>query len=138
MVKRMQMKHVKKRRLNENPLYARVIIAGVLCLASAVCLYPLINVFAKSLSEAHAIYGNPTMIWPRSVTLEAYKYIFSTPVLLKSFGITVFATVVGTLLNLFFTVTCAYSLSRVHVPGNKLMLWYVVIPMLFGAGLIPQ
>lgn len=123
--------------LMDNPLYARILIAVVLLLLSALCLYPFINVFAKSFSEGHAIYEYPTMITPHSFTLEAYEYIFDTPVLLKSFLITVFVTVVGTALNLVFTITCAYSLSRVKAPGHKLMLWYVVIPMLFGAGLIP-
>lgn len=139
MVKQSSKKNTNKRHdLGENPLYARVIITVVLSFASFVCLYPILNVLAKSLSEAHAIYTNPMMVWPESFTLEAYKYIFSTATLKNSFMVTVFTTVVGTAFNLFFTVTCAYSLSRIHVPGHKLMLWYVVIPMLFGAGLIPQ
>lgn len=121
----------------DNPLYARILIALVLISLSVLCLYPFINVLAKSLSEGHAIYEFPTMVFPHSVTFEAYEYIFETPVLLKSFLITVFVTVVGTALNLLFTITCAYSLSRVKAPGNKLMLWYIVVPMLFGAGLIP-
>ena len=106
--------------LMDNPLYARILIAVVLLLLSALCLYPFINVFAKSFSEGHAIYEYPTMITPHSFTLEAYEYIFDTPVLLKSFLITVFVTVVGTALNLVFTITCAYSLSRVKAPGHKL------------------
>lgn len=127
-----------KHALDENPLYARILITVVLVLAALVCLYPFLNVLAKSFSEGHAIYETPTMLVPHDFTWEAYKYIFGTNVLLKSFSITVFVTVVGTVLNLLFTTTCAYSLSRVQAPGNKLMLWFIVIPMLFGAGLIPQ
>lgn len=131
---------VKKKKsltLNESPLYAKVLIHSVLICASIICLYPLINVVAKSFSEAHAVMENPMMIFPESFTLEAYKYVFKTPVLLKSFGITVFVTVVGTALNLLFTLTCAYSLSRTRAPGNKVMTWIAVIPLLFGAGLVP-
>ena len=58
--------------LMDNPLYARILIAVVLLLLSALCLYPFINVFAKSFSEGHAIYEYPTMITPHSFTLEAY------------------------------------------------------------------
>ena len=137
MVKEKHMFSLKKRPWNANPLYAQCIIYGVLIVASIVCLYPLLNTLAKSFSEAHAIYDNPMMIIPGSLTLEAYKYIFKTPVVLKSLAVTVFATVVGTILNLLFTITCAYSLSRVQAPGSKIMLWIVVIPMLFGAGLVP-
>ncbi len=130
---------VKKKQVTvtDNPLYARCLIAIVLSALTIICLYPFVNVMAKSLSEGHAIFEYPTMILPHSVTFDAYKYIVDTPVLLRSFLITVFVSVVGTLLNLVFTTTCAYSLSRTRAPGHKLMLWYVVVPMLFGAGLIP-
>jgi len=84
------------------------------------------------------VFKDPMMLWPKSFTLESYKYIFNTQVLLKSFGITVFVTVVGTFLNLLFTATGAYGLSKTHVPGHKIMLWLIIIPMLFGAGLIPM
>lgn len=130
-------KKKKRRDPYQSPLYAQILIYFILTICSAICLYPLLNVVAKSFSEGHAILENPMMIFPQDFTLEAYKYIIKTPVLLKSFGITVFATVVGTFLNLLITVTCAYSLSRVRAPGNKFMLWMTVIPMLFGAGLVP-
>lgn len=110
------------------------IIVGFLCIC---CILPFINILAVSLSEGDAIYKNPQMLFPRQFTLEAYKYILRTNVLLKSFGITVFATVVGTLCNLMVTTTGAYAVSRRNVPGQKIMMWIVVIPMMFGAGLIP-
>ena len=102
---------VNKKERHHNPMdtprYAQVVIGCILAAATIVCLYPFLNVFAKSLSEAHAIYTNPTMIVPHSFTLEAYEYIFSTSVLLKSFAISVFSTVVGTILNLLFTIPTA-------------------------------
>lgn len=131
---------VKKKKVRDpyqNPWYAQALIYLVLAICSAICIYPLINVLAKSISAGHAIMKNPMMILPEDLTMEAYKYIVKTPVLMKSFGITVFATVVGTVMNLIITITCAYSLSRVRAPGNKFMLWMTVIPMLFGAGLVP-
>lgn len=124
--------------LNRNPLLVQVVINFILLLAGLVCVIPFINILAMSLSEAHEIYANPMLMIPKGFTLEAYKYIFKTPVLLNSFGITVFATVIGTFLNLVFTITGAYAVSRVEVPGAKIMLWFVIIPMLFGAGLIPM
>jgi len=124
-------------KLDANPLWVQSIIYLILIGSGVITLIPMVNVWAISLSEAHEVFRNPMMLWPRSFTLEAYHYIFNTSVLLKSFGITVFVTVVGTLLNLVFTATGAYGLSKTHVPGHKLMLWIVIIPMLFGAGLIP-
>lgn len=121
----------------DNPLYARVIIGVIVSLFGIIAAYPFINVLAKSLSESHAMWEHPMMIWPHDFSLDAYKYILGTPMLNKAFMTSVIVTVVATFLNVVFTVTTAYSLSRIHAPGNKIMLWYVVIPMLFGGGLVP-
>ncbi len=109
----------------------------VLFVLAAISLYPILNVLSQSFSSANAINRNPAMIIPEEFTLEAYKYLLNTPILLKSFMITVVVTLAGTFLAMCITVTCAYAISRVHVPGYKLMMWIVIIPMLFGAGLIP-
>ncbi|MBO7742842.1 carbohydrate ABC transporter permease [Paenibacillus sp. MWE-103] len=126
------------RKLDANPRWAQAIILVLLAAAGLVTLLPMVNVWAISFSEAHEVFKNPMMLWPKSFTLEAYKYIFHTNVLLKSFGITVFAAVMGTFLSLVFTATGAYGLSKTHIPGHRLLLWLVIIPMLFGAGLIPM
>lgn len=123
--------------LDRNPVWAQTLIYVVLILLGLVTLLPMVNVLAISLSEGYAITQNPLMLLPHDLTFEAYKYIFNTEVLLRSFGITVFVTVVGTLLNLVFTITGAYGMSKTHIPGYKYLMWLIVIPMLFGAGLIP-
>jgi putative aldouronate transport system permease protein len=125
------------RGLDANPLWAQTLIYLILIFAGLITLLPMVNVWAVSLSAAHEVYENPMMLWPKSFTLEAYKYIFETPVLIRAFGITVFVTVFGTFLNLVFTATGAYGLSKTHIPGHRVLLWIVIIPMLFGAGLIP-
>lgn len=123
--------------LNRISPTAKAVIYTVVAVLSLLCLLPFVNVLAVSLSSSAAIYANPHMLLPSQMTLEAYKYIFKTRVLINSLMVTVFATAVGTLMNLFATTTAAYSLSKSNVPGQKLMMWLILIPMLFGAGLIP-
>jgi putative aldouronate transport system permease protein len=123
--------------LDRNPYWADTIIHVVLVVLGLVTLLPMVNILAKSMSSGTAISAHPLMLWPRSLTVEAYLYIFETPVLMRSFAITVFVTVVGTALNLFFTTTAAYGLSKTYIPGYRFLMWLVIIPMLFGAGLIP-
>ncbi|MCC3372391.1 carbohydrate ABC transporter permease [Cohnella sp. REN36] len=123
--------------LDRNPAWVQTLIYLVLIAMALVTLLPILNVFAMSLSEADAIFKHPLMIVPYNFTMAAYEYIFSTSILLKSFFVTVFATVVGTLFNLALTITGAYSLSKTALPGNKTLLWVCIFPMLFGAGLIP-
>ncbi|MFC5647594.1 carbohydrate ABC transporter permease [Paenibacillus solisilvae] len=126
------------RNLDDNPLWAQIIIYLLLAFSGIITLYPMVNVLAKSFSEAQAIIAHPMMFVPYDFTIEAYKYIFSTSILIRSFGITVFVTVVGTFLNLVLTASAAYGLSKTYVPGYKFFIWVVIIPMLIGAGLIPQ
>lgn len=132
-------KEVTRRRssLDKNPWWADTLIYIVLVLLGLVTLLPMLNILAKSFSGSSAIAENPLMLVPQAWTLDAYQYIFETPVLMRSFGITVFATLVGTALNLLFTTTAAYGLSKTYIPGYRILMWIVIVPMLFGAGLIP-
>lgn len=122
---------------DQNPRWADVLIYLVLLLLTLVTFLPMMNVVARSLSDAPQIASNPGMIWPRGFTLEAYRYIFDTPVLIRAFGVSVFATVMGTFLNMVVTTMAAYGLSKTDLPGHRLMMWFVIMPMLFSAGLLP-
>ncbi len=122
---------------DRNPLWADVVIYAILALAGLVTLLPMVNILARSFSDGAAVTANPLMLIPVRPTLEAYRYIFDTPVLIRSFGITVFVTVVGTLLNMLVTTAAAYGLSKTYIPGHKILMWLVIIPMLFSAGLLP-
>ncbi|MGI6689571.1 MAG: carbohydrate ABC transporter permease [Christensenellales bacterium] len=123
--------------LNRSPIAARIVIVLTISILCILCVLPFVNVLAVSFSSASAIYLNPHMLIPSHFTLEAYKYIFKTRVLIDSLKITVFATVIGTLFNLIATTSGAYALMKNNVPGQKIMLWIILIPMFFGAGLIP-
>ncbi|MCZ8511650.1 carbohydrate ABC transporter permease [Paenibacillus filicis] len=128
----------KGRTIDDNPWWGQWTIYLLLIVAGLVTLLPIVNICAKSLSNSASIAKFPLMLLPHGLDFSAYHYILSTQVLLRSFGITVFATVVGTFLNLLFTVFSAYGLSKTYLPGHKYMLWFVIFPMLFGAGLIPH
>ena len=77
-------------------------------------------------------------IIPQDVTLDAYKYIFSSNKLVQSFGNSVFITVVGTIINLFFTVTFAYPLSKKYLRARGFLLNMVIFSMFFSGGMIPS
>ncbi|GJM71648.1 hypothetical protein HMSSN036_38640 [Paenibacillus macerans] len=49
----------------------------------------------------------------------------------------IYVTLVGTIVNLFFTVTMAYPMARRNLMGRNLILNLVIFTMLFGGGMIP-
>src|SRR5699024_12551387 len=66
------------------------------------------------------------VLFPTDPTLEAYETIFASPLVFRSLGVSVFVTVVGTLLALFVTICMAYALSR-PVLGGKFMLMAIIL-----------
>lgn len=123
--------------IDANPVWAQSLIYLVLLVMGLITLLPFVNILARSLSAAHEVAANPLMLIPQGPTFEAYRYILDTPVLMRSFGITVFVTLAGTFLNLVVTTAAAYGLSKTYLPGYRILMWLVVIPMLLSAGLIP-
>jgi putative aldouronate transport system permease protein len=77
------------------------------------------------------------LIIPREITFEAYRYILTQDLIPRAYLNTIIITLGGTLINMVLTVLMAYPLSRSRMPGRKLLLVFVLIPMLFSGGLIP-
>lgn len=98
---------------------------------------PFIYVIAASFATEAEIATRSFFLWPKEVTLEAYKYIFSTPAFMRSLLVTIGVTIGGTLIQLFFTFSFAYPLSRRYLKGRKTLLNMVIVAMLFSGGMIP-
>ena len=128
---------IRTSKLRRNPLWAEILIYSIIFLLATATILPMLNVLAQSLSPSHVISRVPFMIFPQETTLEAYSYIFKTPALLHSFGVSVGVTGIGTILSLVVTMFAAYGLSKTKVPGNKILMKIIVLAMLFHAGIIP-
>mgnify|MGYP002246206537 FL=1 len=76
-------------------------------------------------------------LYPHVFDLTGYKTIISDTYFYRSLGTTLFVTIVGTTLNMVFSVTAAYVLSRKRLIGRKFFLSAILFTMLFSGGLIP-
>ncbi|MGG1516546.1 carbohydrate ABC transporter permease [Paenibacillus oryzisoli] len=112
-------------------------ICAMLIFSCIITLLPVVHVFSVSLSGPDQVYDVSLMLYPKELTIQAYKYVFSTPTLVKSFGITVIITVLGTAINLLFTITGAYALSKRTLPGLNIFMVLLIFAMTFHAGIIP-
>ncbi|MBN2984909.1 carbohydrate ABC transporter permease [Cohnella algarum] len=110
---------------------------AILSAVACVCILPFIYVLAVSFTSPEEVARGGLILFPREWSLAAYEYIFSTGTLTNSLLITVYVTVVGTLINLIFTTTMAYPLSRTRLRGRQGVLLGVLITMLFSGGMIP-
>ncbi|OXM85651.1 carbohydrate ABC transporter permease [Paenibacillus rigui] len=102
----------------------------VLGLVGLSMFLPFVYVVVTSFSAQNTV-------WPTQFTLDTYKYIFSTSTLIRSIGVSVYITLIGTALSLLATALMAYSLSYKYLPGRSGVLLMVLFTMLFQGGLIP-
>ncbi|MBG9770155.1 carbohydrate ABC transporter permease [Bacillus vallismortis] len=102
-----------------------------------ITILPFLYIIAGSFATEAELAQRSFFIFPKTFTLDAYKYVFSTPTFIRSMGVSIFITVVGTAVQLFFTFTMAYPLAKRHVKGRNLLLNLVIFSMLFSGGMIP-
>lgn len=101
------------------------------------CILPLINLFALSLSGKAAANSGAVTFWPVDFTLMAYEKTFHNSNFIRSILIAVGRTAIGTLFSMFVITTAGYALSK-DFRGRTPLMWFFVFTMLFGGGLIPS
>lgn len=126
-----------KIRLSNGERIFDIINYTLLILLGIVTLYPLINVLAISLSSYSAYMKFPMMIYPIELNIDAYRSIFSNPLITSSYKNTIFIAVVGTMINVLITIITAYPLAKEKVRGSRVFMFFIVFTMMFNGGIIP-
>ncbi|TBL76057.1 carbohydrate ABC transporter permease [Paenibacillus thalictri] len=112
--------------------------AILLILFALITIIPFIHVISSSFASVAEYNSKNFLLIPTEFSMKAYDYIFTTNALPKSLGITVFITVVGTLVCLLFTILFAYPLSRRRFHFRRTIMFLVVFTMIFQGGMIPE
>lgn len=111
----------------------------IICLLiSVICVVPMLNLLAKSLSSTDYLIKNAVSLWPKGFNLDAYKTVLSDPKYIRAFFWTVFLTVVCTFVSLTMTILCAYPLIFDKLKGRGVINIIITITMFFNAGTIPN
>ncbi len=116
-----------------------IVFSTVAILAALLCLFPVLLVFSIAFSSEASIVANGYQYIPAEWSLEAFEIIFSgSSRIPRSFLVSVFITVVGTGLGVLLSAMAGYVLSQSRFYFNRAAHIFVLIPMLFGGGLIPS
>lgn len=107
-------------------------------LISIICILPMINLAAKSLSSTEYLIRNDIYLLPKGLNFDAYTTVLGDMKYVKSFFWTAFLTVVCTILSLFMTAICAFPLIFEKLKGRNLINILITITMFFNAGTIPN
>lgn len=107
-------------------------------LFSAACLIPMLTVISISISSERDILNYGYGILPRNIDFTAYKYIFfNSAQIINSYGVTIFVTVVGTILSLVVNSLAGYALSRRQFEYRNPLSFVIFFTTMFSGGLIP-
>ena len=127
------------KKVKPGKLAADIVIWAVVIGFTLSCLLPLLNMIAISFSGSDAVAANEVGLLPKDVNFTAYSKLLNDSQFWKSFLISVERVVLGLLINMFFTVTMAYPLSKSkhRFPAREIYIKFVIFAMLFSGGIIP-
>lgn len=103
-----------------------------------VCFLPMLLTVIVSFTDELSIMENGYSFFPEKLSLYAYTLIFKGgSSVVKGYVISIFVTVVGTLLAIGITGLAGYTLANKNVQYRGALGLYFFIPMVFGTGIVP-
>ncbi|CAM5406359.1 carbohydrate ABC transporter permease [Niallia circulans] len=103
------------------------------------CIFPFLFVIIISFTSETALITNGYALWPSEWSIQGYTYLADLKTqIIQSLFITVFVTVVGTFINVAFTSTYAYAISRPNFRYKRFFTIFALITMLFSPGMVPS
>ncbi len=124
----------KLRRFEWSDLFINLVIL----LAVLICVIPVWHIVALSISGRTAVLSGQVWLVPKDIDWNAYISVFNDTSMQRALVFSVILTAVYTALAMLFSVLLAYPLSKRYLPGVHPMLVFILIPMYFTGGVIPQ
>lgn len=130
---------VRRRTIKKSPgeRVFEIIVYAIATLFCLFCLFPFAIILGSSFeTESNfATYGFP--IIPRNFTLDAYQVVLGDDQIFTAYGVTIFTTIIGTIVSMLLTITMAYPLSLKKVKFRNAITFFAYFTMLFNGGLVP-
>lgn len=111
------------------------ILLGIFAL---ICIFPFLLMLIGSFTDNGTVIREGYSLFPSKWSTAAYDLLFTYPDnIIQAYKITIFQTVVGTVISLFCVSMTGYVLSRQDFKSRNVIAFYFYFTMLFGGGLIP-
>lgn len=124
-------------RFNRVSKPTNVILNIVFAIMALACVIPVLLVVAISFSAEQSITDYGYRFIPKIFSLEGYTFLLSQgKMIVRALGISLFVTIVGTVIGVLLTTLMGYVLSRPNYKLNGFLTMVVFIPMVFNGGLV--
>ena len=104
------------------------------------CIIPFYLIIVGSFTSDHAIITEGYSLLPdlSSFSVEGYKTVFEDPLsILRSYGVTITVTLIGTSMAILLTTMTGYVLSRQDFESRNVVSFVFFFTTLFNGGLVP-
>ena len=140
--------HNPKNKIKDSAAYKTFTVCNtiLMIIISLVTLFPFLYLILQSFTSDHAIIAGELSIQAfldgkltfEDFSINTYIYVVTrnNHEFLRYYGNTIFYTVVGTILSLFFSAILAYPLSKPKLRVNKILSPFIIFTMYFGGGLM--
>jgi putative aldouronate transport system permease protein len=140
--------HNPKNKIKDSAAYKTFTVCNtiLMIIISLVTLFPFLYLILQSFTSDHAIIAGELSIQSfldgkltfEDFSINTYIYVMTRNdhEFLRYYGNTIFYTVVGTILSLFFSAILAYPLSKPKLRVNKILSPFIIFTMYFGGGLM--
>ena len=115
----------------------KLLIYTLLVLLSATIVIAFWHLLNLSLSPSHIATRGGLLLYPREATWDNYSRVIGNRYIWMGYKNTLIRTLIGTVLQLFFTAMGAYVLSKRYFPHRTFWTLFIVFTMFFSGGLIP-
>jgi len=117
-------------------------IVGIILIGffALMCVLPFYLIVIASFTSETSLIRNGYPLLPslENFSLDSYKLSLKNPVaILKSYGVTIGVTALGTLMAVFLSTMTGYVLSRKDFPWRNKFSFFFFFTTLFNGGLVP-
>ena len=123
---------------SKKAMFGDWIFVLICVIISLICVIPMINLLARSLSSTDALVRHEVYLLPKGINFGAYATVFKDSKYIWAFFYTVILTLVSTVVSLTMTTICAYPLIFPELKGKGFINVVITITMFFNAGAIPN
>jgi len=110
----------------------------ILSFSAIICVLPFVLIISGSFEDNQMILREGYSLFIRQFSTDAYKMIFENgQQVLRSYGVTIYCTVVGTAVGLFTVCLTGYVLSRREFRYKNVVSFLIYFTSIFGGGLVP-
>ncbi len=117
----------------------QIILNAFMIIVSCLYVIPFLLVISVSFTEEKALNQYGFGLIPKVFSLEAYRLVFAdTTQIINSYVTTIIFTSIFVVLSIGIMAVSAYPLARTTFRYKRFFTMYVLITMLFSAGMVPN